>query len=165
MFFCSCFFLFFVSSLHVSLLLVSFLRCLLSCFFDSSFPLLLYFLFPLQGGWDLDPNHCHHAINKAKAGVKLQSSLFHGFCALTDYLSVDPTGCGVSQQEAKHRCLYIAKNISQGEDRASMESHRRRFSITCPVFPISTSFISRTLFLLLGSLLFSPSTRPSSSQC
>ena len=78
-----------------------------------------------------------------------------GFCALTDYLSVDPTGSGVRQQEARHWCAYIAAHSSQGEDSAFMESHKRQYGITFPALPLSTSFISRTLFLLLGCLSFS----------
>ena len=67
-----------------------------SCFFPSSFffiSLLLYFLFPLQWVGDL----------------------FHGCCALTHYLSADPRGCGVSQLEARDRCVYIATQGSRGQ--------------------------------------------------
>ena len=164
---CLLFFFLFFSSLFLNFLFFSsslLLYVLFLCFLFFHPSLLLYFLFPLRGGWVLDPNRCHHTINKAKTGVKLQSSLFNGFCALTDYMSVDPKGCGVSQQEARHQCAYIAEHGSRGENRASMKSHRRRHGITFPALPLSTSFISQTLFLLLGSLLFSPPTQPSSSQ-
>ena len=66
----------------INLVLVSFGKtfCDLQTLLHTFFYFLLIFNFlPLQRGWDLDPNRCHYSINKAKTGVKLQSSLFHVF--------------------------------------------------------------------------------------
>ena len=90
-------FLSFFASLHLVSLII-FLFFIL-CFFTSCF------LFRGAGILILTSATMLLTRQRQESNCKV---VFPGSCALTDFLSVDPTGCGVSQQEAGHWCAYIA---------------------------------------------------------